>query len=172
MAPLSHLTLAFLFSVTLAAPNAINIASSAFLGNHTSANALGTYRDGGWESQIGSKYFQLYADTQVCDPNPHIAGQDCNPFTFRANTIAEAGATPTEVTDYSTPYPATFCNSPQDGYRLHLTNIVSTGSNTGVAFYANISNDRSKDIDGAEVGSGVVTVSYNGVGSPVCTVVK
>ncbi|KAF2149091.1 hypothetical protein K461DRAFT_282559 [Myriangium duriaei CBS 260.36] len=103
-----------------------------------------------------------------CDANN--AASNCLGATFRANTLAISTSSPVSVTDFASPYPAQLCNSPVNGYRLHLTNIVSLSSTTGVAWYANVSSDTTNDIDGAVVGSGVVTITYSGSGSPSCTV--
>jgi len=50
----------FAAPLAVAADNVIQIASAQFLGNQTSSNDPGTYRDAGYEAQIGNTYFQLY----------------------------------------------------------------------------------------------------------------
>jgi hypothetical protein len=50
----------FVAPLALAADNVIQIASAQLLGNQTSSNDPGTYRDAGFESQIGNTYFQFY----------------------------------------------------------------------------------------------------------------
>jgi hypothetical protein len=157
-----------LVQLTLAVTNPISVQSAVILGNQTSSNDPGTYRDGGWESQIGSTYFQFYADTEHCDTNN--AATNCQLSTFRPNTLALSTSNPQSVTDFVTPYPAAVCDPGVSGYRIHLTNIVSLSSTTGFAFYSNISSDKSQDIDGATVGSGVATITYTGSGSPTCSV--
>jgi hypothetical protein len=155
-------------SAVQAASNPISVQSAVLLGNQTSGNDDGTYRDGGWEGQIGTTFFQLYADTQNCDVND--AATNCQGLTFRPNTIALSTPDPEIVTDYVTPFPATFCDPNTPGYRIHPTNIVSLSSTTGVVWYSNISTDNTVDINGASVGSGVATISWSGSGSPTCTV--
>jgi hypothetical protein len=162
------IALLFLAETVLAATNPISISSAVILGNQTSTNDPGTYRDGGWESQIGSYYFQFYADTEHCDTNN--AATDCQLSTFRANTLALSTSNPQQVTDFDTPYPDLLCDTGVSGYRLHLTNIVSLSSTQGFALYMNISSDTSKDIDGEPVGSGVATITYSGSGKPSCSV--
>jgi len=156
--------------LALAVTNPISIQSTVILGNQTSSNNPGTYHDGGWESQIGSKitYFQFYADTEHCDTNN--AATNCQLSTFRPNTLALSTSNPQSVTDFITPYPAAVCDPGVSGYRIHLTNIVSLSSTTGFTFYSNISSDTSVDINGATVGSGVATITYTGSGSPTCSV--
>jgi hypothetical protein len=157
-----------LVQLTLAVTNPISVQSAVILGNQTSSNDPGTYRDGGWESQIGSTYFQFYADTEHCDTNN--AATNCQLSTFCPNTLALSTSSPQSVTDFVTPYPAAVCDPGVSGYRIHLTNIVSLSSTTGFAFYSNTSSDKSQDIDGATVGSGVATITYTGSGSPTCSV--
>ncbi|CZR62678.1 uncharacterized protein PAC_12575 [Phialocephala subalpina] len=152
----------------LAVSNPISIESAVVLGNQTSSNDPGTYRDGGWESQIGNTYFQFYADTLHCDVNN--AANNCELSTFHANTLALSTSNPQVVTEFVTPYPAAVCDAGASGYRLHLTNIISLSSTTGFAFYVNISSDTSVDIDGEPVGSGVATITYTGSGQPSCSV--
>lgn len=148
--------------------NPISINSTLVLGNQTSSNDPGTYRDGGWESQIGGTYFQFYADTLNCDVIN--AANDCSNPTFRANTLALSTPDPQVVTDFGTPYPTQLCDAGADGYRLHFTNVISLNETAGLAFYQNISSNTSVDIDGQAVGSGIVTITYTGSGPLNCTV--
>lgn len=157
-------------ALVAAAANPISVASSVVLGNQTSRNAPGTYRDGGWEGKIGSTYFQLYADTQNCAVGN--AASNCQGLTFRANSIALQTTNPQVVTDHATPYPNVFCEAGVDGYRLHPTTIVSLSATTGVAWYSNISYDTSVDLNGASIGSGLAIISWSGSGTPTCTVIK
>lgn len=138
------------------------------LGNQTSSNDPGTYRDAGFESNIGNTFSRLYADTIHCDPAD--VNLNCNAYAFRAKTIAQSTSNPQVVTGFASPYPSAFCASSVDDYRFHLSNIVSPSSTTGAAYYANISGDTSKDIDGAAIGSEVAMISYSGFGSPKCTI--
>lgn len=153
----------------LSATNPISVQSAVLLGNQTSGNDPATYRDGGWEGNIGSTYFQVYADTLHC-ADPNNAASACDSSTFRQNSVALSTSNPQVVTDFASPDPGTLCSSPTSGYRLHLTNIIPLTTTTGFAFYANISSDTSADIDGAEVGSGIATITYSGSGTPTCTV--
>jgi len=163
------LSLLFMWANTVrGVANPISVLSAVLLGNQTSSNAPGTYRDGGWQGQIGTTFFQLYADTQHCDVNN--AGSTCEGLTFRPNTIALSTSNPQVVTDYTTPFPSTFCDPGVANYRIHPTTIVSLSSTTGVVWYSNISSDTTLDINGASIGSGVAIVSYSGSGPPTCTV--
>jgi hypothetical protein len=58
----------FFARLSLAADNVIQIASAQLLGNQTSSNDPGTYRDAGYESQIGNTYFQFYGSFSL---QPH-----------------------------------------------------------------------------------------------------
>jgi hypothetical protein len=49
-----------LASLCIAANNPISLASVVVLGNQTSGNDPGTYRDAGYEGQIGNTYLQVY----------------------------------------------------------------------------------------------------------------
>jgi hypothetical protein len=85
-AKLAVLIFSLLAELASAITNLIFIASALVLGNQTGSNDPGTYRDGGWGSQIGSTYLQFYADTQRCDAtNAANNWQDLN---FCANTLA------------------------------------------------------------------------------------
>lgn len=50
--------------ISIRANNPISLASSVLLGNQTSSNDPGTYRDGGWEGEIGSNIFRVYGMTK------------------------------------------------------------------------------------------------------------
>jgi hypothetical protein len=61
MAPIGiAVLLTALASLCVAANNPISLASVVVLGNQTSSNDPGTYRDAGYEGQIGNTYFQVY----------------------------------------------------------------------------------------------------------------
>jgi hypothetical protein len=151
--------------------NPISVKSAEIIGNHTSGNDVGTYRDGGWQGQIGDTYFQVYADTLHCTGAIDSTSSNCENSAFRPNSLALSTEDPLVVTDFATPLPATLCESPVSGYRLHLTDMISLSNTTGVVFYSNISNDRAIDLDGAEIGSGIGIVTYKGSGSvPTCEV--
>lgn len=170
MANVKTFLLSLAFTVLVrGASNPISVQSAVILGNQTSGNDPATYRDGGWEGQVGSTYFQVYADTLHC-ADANNAASACDLSTFRENTVALSSSNPQVVTDFVSPYPATLCASSKSGYRLHLTNIIPLTSTTGFVFYSNISSDTSQDIDGAEVGSGVAIITYSGSGSPTCAV--
>ncbi|KAK8012731.1 hypothetical protein PG991_010106 [Apiospora marii] len=169
MAILSNLSLLLLGSLLAAAfpvlvqqPNPIRVQSATELGNITSDNFPHVYRDAGWESQIGSRWLKFYADTQACDDGP--AGP-CHGFA--SNTlVAATNDDPTVNHDLGSPglgnNPVGVCDPVTDGTRPQFSAIISTGPNTGVAWYHSVGPASADDVNGAVVNSGVATITWYG----------
>lgn len=148
--------------------NPIRVQSATVLGNITSGNFPNVYRDAGWESQVGSHWLKFYADTLTCDDGP--AGP-CHGFA--SNTLVASTGNPIVNHDIGNPGPGNnpggLCQSVTDNTRPQLSAIISTGSNTGVAWYHSVGPATSQDINGAVVNSGVATITWNGGDStPTC----
>ncbi|KAK6855991.1 hypothetical protein PG995_008142 [Apiospora arundinis] len=148
--------------------NPIRVQTAAELGNVTSDNFPHVYRDAGWESQIGRHWLKFYADTMACDDGPAGA---CHGFA--SNTLAAATDDPAVNHDVGNPgagnNPAGLCPPVTDGTRPQLSAIVSTGPNTGVAWYHSVGPATADDVNGAVVNSGVATITWDGGDSvPSC----
>lgn len=120
----------------------------------------------GWESQIGSDYYQIYADTMHCasaDPSGTC-------LFLGSNTIAAASSNPMVVTDMvGTALAAQLCSSGSDVSRLRVTNAIPLGSTTSIAYHSNLSTTATAtSANGAELGAGAVQITYSGSGVPTC----
>ncbi|KAK8038190.1 hypothetical protein PG994_014957 [Apiospora phragmitis] len=148
--------------------NPIRVQSAIVLGNITSDNFPNAYRDAGWESQIGGHWLKFYADTLTCDDGP--AGP-CHGFA--SNTLVAATDDPVVNHDIGNPGPGNnpggLCVPVTENTRPQFSAIISTGINTGIAWYHSVGPATADDINGAVVNSGVATIIWNGDGSmPSC----
>lgn len=149
-------------------PNLIRVQSATELGNITSDNFPHVYRDAGWESQIGSRWLKFYADTLTCEDGPAGA---CHGFA--SNTLVAATDDPTVNHDLGSPGPGNspvgICAPVTEGTRPQFSALISTGPNTGVAWYHSVGPASAEDVNGAVVNSGVATITWYGDNStPHC----
>ncbi|KAK9372339.1 uncharacterized protein V1513DRAFT_427659 [Lipomyces chichibuensis] len=144
------------------------VVSDTFLG-HIHSTTTYCIRDNGFNGSIGNITLLTYGDTLYRDSNYS------NKFRgIVANSVAQATSNPLQVVDVllnSKGWPQQFCpfnsvwNESITTDAIGVTNIVETGSGTGIVFF--LKNHRAGGIDRI-IGAGVATVTMSG-NVPSCT---
>jgi len=125
----------------------------------------------GYAGTIGATHFRVFGDTSIGNAtNAALTQVFAAPNSF---ALSDNMLDPTKVEDFGTHSPPMICNSSVEALRmrLHMTSLVPLNLTTGMVFYSNISMNQSKDFDGAQAGSGVATITYDGSGPPGCKVI-
>lgn len=150
----------------LASSNPVNVTSVEYKGGVSTSNPPNIYRDLGYWGRIGNVGIQSYGDTFSCTGG---ANGKCIPF--GANSGAVSTDSPNHVNNIANArifcdyLPSEKASAPVSSYGMGITNVVQTGDNKGVIYFAkNWRPNGEANIQG----SGVAIVDTSG-DEPTCT---